>query len=87
MRHTHLRPRRMDHSIRTLTAAKVAAVLRKHLEAIAADNPRFHQALRRDMLLTAAIQRIWKPRPAQRLRTCCPSVLRAVRRLKAVGSA
>ena len=57
---------RMDHSIGTLTAAKVSTISRMQLEAIAADNPRLHQALRWDMLLTAAIQREWTVNLGQR---------------------
>ena len=57
---------RMDHSIGTLTAAKVLTISRMHLEVIAADNPSLHQALRRDMMVTAAIQREWTVNLGQR---------------------
>ena len=57
---------RMDHSICTLTAAKVAAIPRFQLETIAADYPRLNQPLWWDMLVTAAIQREWTVSLGQR---------------------
>lgn len=57
---------RMDHSICTLTPARVAMLPRAQLEAIAADNRRLDQALRRDMMVTAAIQREWTVNLGQR---------------------
>ena len=56
----------MDHSIGTLTAAKVSTISRVHLETIAAEHPRLNTALRWDMLLTAAIQREWTVNLGQR---------------------
>lgn len=57
---------RMDHSIGTLTAAKVSAISRLQVEAIAADHPRLNRTLWWDMLLTAAIQREWTVNLGQR---------------------
>ena len=58
--------RQMDHSLGTITRLAVADLGREHMDALSASHPRVTQALGRESLVQAAIQREWTLNIGQR---------------------
>ncbi|MGP7796498.1 Crp/Fnr family transcriptional regulator [Sphingomonas sp. CLY1604] len=56
----------MDHSVGALTAVRYVEIARERIEALTAMGPRLDQALRWDVLVSAAIQREWTVNLGQR---------------------